>query len=105
MNYKGYHADIKFSPEDNCLVGRVIGTRDIIAFDGLSIDEIEQAFHDAIDGYLEDCASSGIEPNKPYSGKLILRLNPELHRDLAIQAESKQISLNRLISDKLRNPS
>ena len=65
-DYKGYKADIRYSEEDDCLVGWVIGTKDQIIFDGLNLDAIKQSFHTAIDEYLEDCASRGVEPNKPY---------------------------------------
>jgi len=66
MNYyKGYQADIHYSAEDECLIGRVIGTKDIIIFDGLTVGEVKQSFHNAVDEYLEDCASRDVEPNKP----------------------------------------
>lgn len=65
MNYKGYEAVVTFDQEDHLFVGRVINTRDVIAFDGASVDELEQSFHNAIDEYLEDCRAIGKPPN-PY---------------------------------------
>ncbi|MEL7420978.1 MAG: type II toxin-antitoxin system HicB family antitoxin, partial [Cyanobacteria bacterium J06555_3] len=67
MNYKGYEAVVEFDDEDRLFVGRVINTRDVIAFDGLSVDELEQSFHAVIDEYLEDCESLGKTPDKPFS--------------------------------------
>ena len=62
MNYKGYEAVIEFDDEDRLFVGRVINTRDVIAFDGLSVDELEQSFHAVVDEYLADCESLGKTP-------------------------------------------
>ena len=68
MNYKGYEAMIEFDDEDRLFVGRVINTRDVIVFDGLSVDELEESFHAVIDEYLEDCESLGKAPDNPFSG-------------------------------------
>lgn len=65
MNYKGYEAKIEFEEEDRIFVGRVINTEDIIAFDGTTVDELEQSFHAAIDQYLEGCKIVGKVPDKP----------------------------------------
>ena len=97
MNYKGYTALIRFSAEDGCLVGQLIGINDIVGFHGTSVEEIRKAFEEAVDFYLESCAKSGHEPNKPYSGKVTLRLPPDLHAKLAVQAAAKGSSLNNLL--------
>jgi len=94
MKYKGYSARIEYSDEDECLVGRVAGVRDIITFHGESVKQIRQAFVEAIDFYLETCAKRGDTPNKPYSGKLFLRLPPEVHAAVAVAAETSGKSLN-----------
>ena len=72
--YKGYVCTIEFDTEDRILVGRVIGIRDGINFHGTSIDELEAAFHESIDDYLEICKKLEQQPNKPYSGRLMLRI-------------------------------
>ena len=100
-DYKGYQADVRYSAEDGCLVGRVIGTKDVILFDALAVDEIEASFHSAVDEYLEDCASQDVKPNKPYSGKFLIRIAPDMHRRLAMQAEASDKSLNALIKQRL----
>lgn len=94
MNYKGYAARIEYSDEDGCLIGRVAGIRDIITFHGDSVEEIRKAFEDSVDFYLETCEKDGITPNKPYSGRIMLRIPPELHAKLAVEASVHRKSLN-----------
>lgn len=102
MNYKGYEAVVEFDDEDRLFVGRVINTRDVIVFDGLSVDELEQSFHAVIDEYLEDCESLGKTPDKPFSGRFNLRISSELHRKAAIKASTEGISLNTLVEKALQ---
>jgi len=101
MKYKGYESVIKFDAEDRLFFGRVLGTRDVIAFDGQTVDELEQSFHAAIDDYLADCEKVGKDPDKPCSGQFNLRISPELHRKAIIQAEVEGISLNSLVEQVL----
>ena len=80
MTYKGYSGSISYSDEDNCFYGSVLGLRrDGIYFEGESVNELRKDFEDSIDQYLNSCISRGVEPEKPYSGKLILRIPPQLH--------------------------
>jgi len=101
MTYKGYSARIEYSDEDECFVGRIAGIRDIISFHGDSVDEIRQAFKEAIDFYLETCEERGETPNKPYSGKLMLRLPPEIHAAVATAAEVNGKSINQWATETL----
>ena len=94
MQYKGYSAVVHYSAEDECLVGHIAGINDIVGFHGNSVDEVRKAFEQAVDFYLESCEKMGHEPNKPYSGRVTLRLPPELHAKLAVQAEMEGSSLN-----------
>lgn len=105
MTHRGYAARIEYSDEDGCFVGRVAGIQDIITFHGESVDEIRHAFVEAVDFYLGSCSKSGREPQKPFSGRLSLRLPPELHANLAIQAETQGKSLNSLVVDTLAQAS
>lgn len=102
MKYKGYEAVIEFDDEDRLFVGRVINTRDVIVFDGLSVDELEQSFHAVVDEYLEDCESLGKTPDKPFSGRFNLRISSELHRKAATKALKENISLNTLVEQALQ---
>lgn len=101
MKYKGYTGTVEYSEKDACLFGRLVGIDDIISYEGESVSEIRQAFHEAVDDYLSDCAAAGKQPNKPYSGKFILRLDPELHARLALQAQEAGKSLNQYAVDVL----
>jgi predicted HicB family RNase H-like nuclease len=105
MTHRGYAARIEYSDEDGCFVGRVAGIQDIITFHGDSVDEIRNAFEEAVDFYLETCSTSGREPQKPFSGRLSLRLTPELHAHLAVQAETTGKSLNSLVVETLTQAS
>ncbi len=97
MNYKGYIGKVEYDDEAGILSGIVINTRDVITFQGESVGEIRKAFEESVDDYLEWCKKDGITPEKPYSGKFNLRLSPEMHQRVAIQAKNKGMSLNRFI--------
>lgn len=103
MTYKGYAAHIAYSDEDECFVGRVAGIKDIVTFHGESVSEIRAAFQEAIDFYLSTCAERGEQPNKPYSGKILLRLDPAIHAHIAMQAQVHGKSINQYASEALAN--
>ncbi|MGF1481346.1 MAG: type II toxin-antitoxin system HicB family antitoxin [Cyanophyceae cyanobacterium] len=103
MKYKDYEARIEYDDEDSLFVGRVLNTRDVIAFDGTSVEELEQSFHNAVDEYVKDCQRMGKKPEKPYSGRFNLRIAPTLHRQAAAQAEKEGISLNALVERALQS--
>ena len=94
MNYKGYFAKVEFDPEDHIFVGHIIGIRDIVGFHGESVEELETAFHEAVDNYLDACRELGQEPNKPYSGNLMLRVPADVHAAVAAAAEASGKSIN-----------
>jgi len=101
MKYKGYTGVVELDEESAMLFGRVIGLRDVITFQGSSVAEVIQAFHDSVDDYLEFCAERGESPEKPYSGQFVLRVDPRLHGAMAHAAEARGASLNALIEDTL----
>ena len=94
MQYKGYSAIVRYSADDECLVGHIAGINDLVGFHGDSVEEMRKAFEEAVDFYLDSCAKMGHEPNKPYSGRVTLRLPADLHAKLAVQAETEGSSLN-----------
>ena len=94
MNYRGYAARITYSDEDGCFVGHIAGVRDVVGFHGESVTELRAAFEEAVDDYLETCAKLGRAPQNPYSGKLLLRVDPMLHARAAMLAEAQGKSLN-----------
>mgnify|MGYP002621796035 CR=1 FL=1 len=99
--YKGYVAEIWYEEDDKAFHGLVHGIRDTIHFTGTSPEELSQAFHDSVDDYLEFCEERGIEPQKPYSGKLALRTTPEIHALLSKAASIDGKSINQWVSDTL----
>ena len=101
MTYKGYTARIEFDARDRIFFGRLAGIRDIITFHGETVDELEAAFKEAVDDYLATCAKLGDKPNKPYSGKLTLRVPPNVHAVIATAAETSGKSLNKWVADIL----
>ena len=101
MNYKGYGASIEYSQEDEAFIGRILGIVDIITFHGESVDELRTAFHEAVDFYLETCAAKGVEPNKPFSGNLMLRVPKEVHAQIAMAANANHKSINQWASEAL----
>jgi len=101
MTYKGYAARIEFDAEDRIFFGRLTGIRDMVTFHGQTVNELEAAFKEAVDHYLDTCARLGDAPNKPYSGKLTLRIPPSVHAAIASAAETSGKSLNKWVSDLL----
>lgn len=102
LRYKGYVGRAEFDDEAGLFHGEVIGLRDVVTFQGRSVDELEAAFRESVDDYLEFCAQRGEEPDQAFSGRLMLRLPPELHRKAYLGAKREGKSLNQWIGDKLR---
>ena len=100
--YDGYEAVIEYDEVDRLFFGRVINTRDIIAFDGKTVDELQKSFETVIDEYLEDCEREGKEPDKVFSGHFNLRISPELHRKISIQPKKQNLSLNSFVEQALK---
>lgn len=102
MDYKGYAARVEFDPEAGVLHGEVEGLRDVITFEATDVRELEAAFRGSVDDYLEQCKAEGVEPERPYSGKFLLRVEPQLHREVAIAAARAGRSLNAFASELLQ---
>ncbi len=105
IEYLGYTGHVEFDAEAGLFHGEVLDTRDVITFQGTSVEELVQAFRDSVDDYLEFCRERNEEPNKPFSGRMMLRLPPELHRLAYAEAKKEGKSLNQWIADKLRQAS
>jgi predicted HicB family RNase H-like nuclease len=102
MMYKGYHATVELDEKAGVFHGEVINTRDAITFQGSSVKELNRAFEDSVDDYLDFCASRGEDPEKPFSGKILVRVPPEVHRQIMTEARRQGKSLNAYVSEKLR---
>ena len=95
MEYKGYKASMEFDVEDKIIVGRVLDIDDIIAFHGNSVGLFEKNFHKSIDSYIKDCEKLNQLPDKPVSGRLMLRVEPKVHAAAIKKAARSGVSLNK----------
>jgi predicted HicB family RNase H-like nuclease len=101
LKYKGYTGYVEFDDESGIFHGEVLDLRDVITFQGKSVEEIKKAFRESIDDYLEFCKERNEKADKPFSGRLMVRLPPRLHRKVFISARREGKSLNQWIAEKL----
>jgi predicted HicB family RNase H-like nuclease len=87
MAYRGYLAHMAFDEQANLFHGEVINIRDVVTFQGQSVDELRQAFADSVEDYLAFCAERGEAPEQPFSGRFTVQLSPEQHRKVLLAAE------------------
>lgn len=102
LTYEGYIAEVVYEGDDEYMDGSTINTRAILHFRGRTPEELKHEFAETIEDYREWCKERGVEPEKPYSGTLSLRLPPELHRRIAEEAAKAGESINQFIADKLK---
>ena len=102
IGYKGYVGSVEFSEADGILYGKVQGIRSLISYEGTTVSELIQDFHDAVDTYLNHCAKTGSEPEKSYKGSFNVRFrDPSLHRRAAIYAYDHNLSLNNVVEESV----
>ncbi|MCA1324111.1 type II toxin-antitoxin system HicB family antitoxin [Herbaspirillum sp. alder98] len=101
MTYKGYAARIEYSEEDESFIGHIAGIRDVVGFHGDSVSSLKAAFEEAVEDYLATCIKVGRAPQKPYSGKFMLRVAPEVHAYAATMAQARGLSLNAWAAEAL----
>jgi len=92
IEYKGYIGVVEFDPDLDTFHGTVINTSDVITFYGSSVAELREEIRKSVEEYLEFCREQGREPEEPFSGRLILRTSPELHRRVALEAARRHVS-------------
>lgn len=103
LEYKGYFGHVEFDDHADRFHGEVVGIRDVVTFQGRSVDELRSAFEESVDDYLEFCRERGEEPDKPCSGRFVVRLSPDLHRKLSLLAAATGKSLNTCVADCLEH--
>lgn len=101
MTYNGYAARITYDDDDGIFVGHIAGIRDRVGFHADTVDDLRAAFHEAVDDYLETCEKIGKEPQKTYSGNMMFRVSPDVHRRAVLAAELEGKSLNQWAEDVL----
>jgi predicted HicB family RNase H-like nuclease len=94
IQYKGYYAEIHFNAEDEVFYGKLIGINDLVNFEADSVKELKKAFNGAVEDYLKTCKEIGKVPDKTYKGSFNVRIPSELHRQAAILAAIKKVTLN-----------
>jgi len=101
LDYKDYQGVVEFDYDAGIFFGEVIDLRDVITFQGKTVEELERSFRDSIDEYLKFCEELGREAEKPFSGRFNMRIVPALHRAVAARAKRENKSLNQWISERL----
>ena len=103
LKYKNFYGSVEYSAADECFFGKIIGTSDLITFEGNSVDSLKKAFAEAVEEYLCLCREAGKEPQKSYKGSFNIRISPELHKTAAAIANSEGISLNAFVERSILN--
>lgn len=102
MEYKGYvSGPIDFDPDDGTFSGVVAGLSDVIHFEGTNAAELWDSFRGSIDEYLKLCEELGRQPDRPFSGKMLIRATPELHRKAALRAAAEGVSLSQWVAKQI----
>ena len=101
MTYKGYSARVEYDDDDGIFTGQIAGIRDRVGFHADTVEGLKTAFHEAVEDYIETCASIGKEPQKAFSGQVMFRVSPEVHRKAVIAAELAGKSLNQWAEEVL----
>lgn len=105
MEYKGYIGTLEFDEEAEIFHGEVIHLKDVITFQSDSVQGLKKEFIESVEDYLKFCEERGETPEKPFSGKLTLRLDPALHRRIYIRSKKEKKSLNHWIAEALNRVS
>ena len=103
MEYKGYLGKVEFDDEASLFHGEVINTRDVITFQGRSVTELKKALRDSVEDYLAFCADRGEDPEKPFSGRFVTRVPPDVHRQVNLAARLAGQSLNAWVTEQLQS--
>jgi predicted HicB family RNase H-like nuclease len=103
MSHKGYTARVEYDERDNIFVGRILGIRSIISFHGETVAQLRSEFELAVKEYLAECKREGVHPEKPASGKLLLRVPPEVHGRAMVAAQAAGKSLNQWATEVLQH--
>ena len=101
LKYKGYTGYVEYDDEAKLFHGEVLDTKDVITFQGRSVDEIEKAFRESIEDYLDFCTQRNDKPDRPFSGKFVIRMSPKLHRRIYLKSIKDGKSINKWVVDTL----
>lgn len=102
MKHRGYTGSVEYDADDRIFHGSVNGIADVVTFEGATVDALEASFREMVDEYLAFCSERGMEPARPYSGRFVLRIPPEVHRDVTIAARTADESMNAWILNAIQ---
>lgn len=105
MQFKEYFGSVHYDDENRIFFGKIEFVRALVSYEGTDAASLRSAFEEAVDDYLATCSKKGIEPEKPFKGSFNVRVGPEVHRKLAAAAARKGVSLNKYVSDLLKESS
>ena len=94
MTYKDYVARIEYDEVDRIFVGHLAGIEDIVGFHGITVDELEKAFHESVDSYIAISEETGRPVQKSCNGNLTLHISPDIHANVITIAEVQGKSVN-----------
>jgi len=103
LKYKDFLGSVEYSAEDDCFFGKIIGTTDLVTFEGDSVDTLKTAFAEAVEDYLVLCEEVGKQPQKSYRGSFNVRINPDLHKEAAMLATRRGVSLNAFVERAIKD--
>jgi predicted HicB family RNase H-like nuclease len=101
LEYKGYVGQVTLDREAGLFHGEVLNTRDVITFQGTTVPKLEKALRDSIEDYLAFCSERGEKPEKPVSGRFVVRIPPDLHRAAIVAAAHENVSLNSWVKERI----
>ncbi len=103
LTYKDYTGSVEYSAEDDIFYGKIEFITDTVLYEGKSVEELKENFKEAVEDYIEACSDIGKEPQKPFKGRILTRINPELHKKAALIALQKRISLNKFVESAIKH--
>lgn len=103
LSYRGYEGIVEFDPDGKVLRGKVLHIQDLVTFQTVNCNEVENEFQAAVDDYIDFCAEIGKDPDKPLSGQFNVRISPELHRKISVMAIKQDKSLNSVVTQAISN--
>jgi predicted HicB family RNase H-like nuclease len=101
LNYRGFIGSVHFSADDCVFYGKIEGVTDLVTFEGETVKELTEAFRYMVDEHIKDCEADNITPEKSYKGSFNVRLTPELHRQIAVNAKIRGVSINKYVYEAL----
>ncbi len=103
MEYKGYIGKVEYDENAEVFHGEVINLRDVITYEGKTVEELKRAFTESVDDYLDFCQERNEEAEKPFSGKFLVRIDPALHKKIHVRSKLQNKSLNSWVNKVLES--